>query len=444
MKKNAIIFILCTFLILSCLDNSSTTNPAETRSFYMGFTTWPYALAAAAVDDVFSKVKDSSYGDITALHYMNGVPWTTADTDLYHPEDLDTVYSAPIKNDINERLIATAPSKVLYIAVDSINSTRSGINKTFGGGDPGIPFNSANAEKAFVNYAVYLLYEVFTYYTANGYVLPEIYFNYGSEATDLIVKGFNSGDGTFDLTQWNNFVDFSGYIYGSLNNYSLPYPGAQVDDDVAFTAFMNSAKLMVSVALKSPEDATAGNIVSGTTLIDPSEKIRLLFADMLSYIDIVGVSTYGYIFYDSQYGGTNPDTFRGDPSQLPADWLSQINSIAPGKPAAITETGWISEDYDVLMNGTYVIQSNTDRQNAYMSKMLADADALNMEFVIMFTIADYFPLWNTFDAPTQLASLTWLTTGLFEVAPASGSGPFTLTPKPAWTTWQNWLVKSKN
>ena len=60
---------------------------------------------------------------------------------------------------------------------------------------------------------------------------------------------------------------------------------------------------------------------------------------MADYVDIVGVSTYGYAFYNHADKG-NPDT-------LPADWLTQIRVIAPDKPYAVTETGWIAGNLSI-------------------------------------------------------------------------------------------------
>jgi hypothetical protein len=440
-KRTVLISVIILIGALSCSKEDKEQPVGNlTRTFRMGFTTWPYAGTLGAVTDTFARVRAS--GDIVALHYMDGVPWTTADTELYRPEDLATVYSNEVKNGIRDRIHSTAPADALYIAIDPINGERNGIIGTFGGAAPAIGFNDAAAKNAYVNFAVYALYEVYAHYTAQGYPLPQIWFNYGSEASELILKGFNSTTGTFDSTQWDAFTGFASFVYGKLNAYAQPYAasGSPGYDDAAFIAFVNSAQLMLSVAMKSPEDAAPGNIVTGTSLTDPSEKLREDFADVLPYIDMAGVSVYPYIYFDAQWGATAPrDEVRADPSRLPQNWLSQISAIAPGKPIAITETGWIARDYDVNLNGAYIIASTDERQAQYMNLMLAAAESLAADFVIMFTIADYHPLWNTWDTQTKIFGATWLSTGLYSISPETGAGPFTLEPRPALSVWDRWL-----
>ncbi len=430
--------LIVVLIISSC--SPPWTLSAQDRSFRMGFTTWPYAATTEAVADIQRRVKDPAYGDIVALHFMDGVPWSIADSELYRPEDLESVYPAELTASVRERIEATAPVKAIYLAIDPINADRSGIIQNFGGDFPSFSFDSDSAQRAYVNFASYALYEIYSHYMSEGYELPLVYFNYGSEASDLILRNFVSSSGVFNPQPWDAFLDFSAFVYPSLHEYQSPYPGSPAYDDADFAAFVRSAVLMLSVALKSPEDDIPGNTVEDFKLNDPSEKLREAFAPILPFMDMVGVSAYPYIFYDGQYGGIWIDGLRADPGRLPENWLSQISAIAPGKRAAITETGWISQDYDVMMNYSYVISSNADRQAAYLAMALEEADRLQMEFVIIFSLADYYPLWNGFDAQAKLASLTWLSTGLYSVSPQKGEGPFGLKPKKAWERWAAWLA----
>lgn len=74
-------------------------------------------------------------------------------------------------------------------------------------------------------------------------------------------------------------------------------------------------------------------------------------------------------------------TDKGDPDTMPSDWLSQVELLAQGKPVAITETGWITEDLVIPVFGVN-IPSTEAFQRTYTSRLLSEADALNAEFVI--------------------------------------------------------------
>ncbi len=168
---------------------------------------------------------------------------------------------------------------------------------------------------------------------------------------------------------------------------------------------------MVSIALKSPGSTAASTIATQ-------------FAKLSNVTDAVGISVYPYAFY--QHGD------KGDPENMPANWLSQIASFAGNKPVAITETGWIAEDLTIPGYG-YSEQSDASRQRDYVSGMLANANDLSMEFVIWFAMVDYDALWNNALGQDDLSKL-WKDTGLYDD---------NLNPRPALDSWKEYYNRDR-
>jgi hypothetical protein len=110
--------------------------------------------------------------------------------------------------------------------------------------------------------------------------------------------------------------------------------------------------------------------------------------------------------------------------------MSQINTLAPGKPVAVTETAWAAED---LVIPTFMINlpiSNND-QNQFSDIMLNEAERLNAAFVIWFSIADYDTLWTTVLSSDDVGRI-WRDTGFYDE---------NLNTRAALDTWQSWFAR---
>jgi exo-beta-1,3-glucanase (GH17 family) len=166
---------------------------------------------------------------------------------------------------------------------------------------------------------------------------------------------------------------------------------------------------MASVALKSPGSPAAATI--------SAELPRLI-----QHVDVVGVSVYPYIFFE--HAG------RGDPSNLPSDWLSQVSQLAGGKPVAIAETGWAAETLTIPTFGVD-IPSDPANQDAYLDKLFAAANSLNARFIVWFALADYDALWNGVLQQDPVARI-WRDTGLYDE---------NLNPRPSLDTWMEQLAR---
>ena len=331
-------------------DDAGEPVPAQ-RSFYMGFTPWPYAATVEAMDTTYRGIQEN--GDLIAHHLMEGVPWEAA----LNGEPL----SSQIQSDVEGRLARTDVGKRIYLAADALNLERNGLALSWeesGSVQLSTPwdtrrFNDDAVIDAYAAYATALI-EQFT---------PD-YFCYASEASELILN---------DIDVYNDFIVFAEAVYSRLKT---AYP---------------ELPFMISVALKSPGSTEARAI--------EAELPRLL-----DFVDIVGVSVYPYAFY------THED--RGNSDNLPSNWLSQIASFSGGKPTAITETGWIAEDLTIAAYN-FDIESTEVYQAEYVLRLLESAQSLSMVFVVWFTYADFDTLWTDTLAQDPLAAI-WRDTGLLD------------------------------
>lgn len=349
--------------------NTPTPTPVPTRSFYMGFTPWPYDATLDAVNFTYDRIQD--HGDMVKHHLMQGVPWDAAFN--------GTAYPTAVENEINGRITATNNDKIIFLAIDTLNTSRNALVGNWGesgGEDRQAPwntrdFNDAEVITAYTNFALNMI-ERFQ---------PE-YFSYGTEVSELILN---------NPTSFDNFVVFAEAVYGSIK---AEYP---------------DLKLMATVAMKSPES-------EDTTTIQNN------FSRILDYVDVVGISAYPYAFY--------APGDRETPSDLPSNWIDQILNIANSKPVAITETGWVGENLTIENYGL-AVQSDEQTQNDYVVKLLEEANTLNAEFVIWFSVCDFDAMWNNVLGQDDLSAI-WKDTGLYNES---------LQAREALTTWDGYLSR---
>lgn len=377
MRLLKLISILTVLALLFSCGDENKDNPG--RSFYMGFTPWPYAATTAAVDDVYSFI--NTEGDIVAHHFQQGIPFTASNT-----LDFNT-YDAAVKNEINDRISKTSSGKVIYLAIDSLNGARNDLTDLWASSAnmvrpapwDALSFDDTAVITAYVNFSIAVIEKFRTEYGA----LPA-YFNYATEISDLMINS---------PAKFDEFTTFAQYVYSSIKT---AYP---------------SIKMMVSIALKTP------GIAEMITAKDGFSRIK-------DYVDVVGISTYGYAFY------SHPD--KGNPDNLPADWLTQIKTIAPGKPYGVTETGWIAESLSIPSYSLNVTGSES-YQNVYINKLLNECSSeLNAEMVIWFTSHDYDTLWT--DTLGDDLSKIWKDTGLVSEM---------MTERSALSTWRSWMNRGR-
>lgn len=377
MKQLTLPLLILSILLSGCNDTSDdkkTNEPEpepETRSFFLGFTPWPYEATVDAVTSTYSLIQD--HGDIVAHHLMDGVPWNSAFN--------NTALSTNIEDDVTSRKNQTINGKEIYLAIDSLNTARDDLAPNWGtNGSEARPapwnerdFDSLEVAQAYSNFALEMIDR-----------FDPAYFNYGTEVSELMLN---------DATRFDNFAIFAERVY---DNIKAEHP---------------NLPLMVSIALKSPDSANA------TTIANKFSKIA-------DYVDVLGISVYPYAFYDH--------TDKGDPANMPSNWLSQASTIAAGKPMAITETGWIAENLKIDGFG-FDEQSDVTKQRDYVSELMKNAKNLSLEFIIWFTVVDYDALWNDTLGQDDLSKI-WKDTGLYD-----GN----INARPALDVWNKYYAMDK-
>jgi hypothetical protein len=358
-----------------CSGGSGTNLPQDpppvTRAFDMGFTTWPYDATVEAVNFVYTET--SARGDFIAHHIDSGIPWQAA---------LDgTPYDPAVEAEIQGRLDNTPLNQRLYLAISPFNGNRDGIADNWGAStneDLSAPWNTRDFDSP----------EVIAAYTTFAHDLitrfQPTYFNLGIEASELIVN---------DLARFERYLIFASEVTQALRS---DFPNLQ---------------LMVSVALKTPGSTRA-------------ESIRANIGPLIDLVDVVGVSVYPYVFFDH--------ADKGEPANLPTNWLSQVLEIASGKPIAVAETAWNAERLEIPTFGVDVM-ANAENQAGYMAELFAEAEALDAEFIVWWALVDFDALWNNALAQDPVARI-WRDTGLFDES---------LNPRPALDVWQQQRALTK-
>jgi hypothetical protein len=346
-------------IFISCAkedeESSKLVDTPKTRSYYMGFTPWLYEASLAAQDDVYDFINDN--GDIVAHHFQQGIPWSLASSLGNY-----NTYPTNIRDEVSTRLNKTASGKLVYLAIDSLNSSRNALtdewNVTGSNQARTSPwdtrsFDDPNVISSYTNFAIELITR-----------FDPIYFNYAPEISDLMISS---------PAEFNKFKVFSQAVYNALKS-----------------TFPN-LKLMVSIALKTPGGSEMLTATNG-------------FDEIKNYADIVGISTYGYAFYS--HGN------KGDPLNLPSNWLSQITSIAPLKEYAIVETGWVAEDLSIP-TASLNIFSNETKQDNYLKVMFEEANKINAKTILWFSSYDYDTLWANTLGSDDISKL-WKDSGLID------------------------------
>lgn len=369
-----LLFFLSTSIFLGCGGGGSSASQdspdIDQRSFAMGFTPWPYAATIPAVGDTYQKIH--AHGDLITHHVDGGVPWPEAFAG-------QATYHSEVEGDLSLRLSNTDAGKLVYLAVCPLNTQRNAPADYWEDGTnlprpfpwSGYTFGDNELVVAYTNFLLNLI----------DRFQPD-YCNYGIEANEYIHNNPHDAANLFGFLQ---------HVY---DNIKAVHPGLT---------------LFISITLKDPQSAEMA-------------LMRGYAAQISACTDLIGISTYGYVFYGHADGG--------DPSNLPTDWLSQARLLAPGKPLAIAETGWIAQDMVIPFYGLNVTGS-PQWQADYVQTLLEEADRLDAVFVTWFCMVDFDTLWNYTLGQDPLARI-WRDIGFYDE---------TVQPRPALQPWDHWLAK---
>ena len=360
-------------LISGCSEKATDENTAKTqetvRNFKMGFTPWQYAATFESQTTTYNRL--NTHGDIIKHHFMGGIPWQAA---------LDqTAYSDNLQAEINGRLAQTSKNSDVFLAIDSLNDSRNALTLNWGDSQ-NMPLTGLWADRSWSSPEVITAYINFATDLINRF--KPTHFEYGTEVSELIL---NNPDG------YTDYLVFAEAVYSQL---SKTFP---------------DLKILVSVAMKSPDS-------------NEMQIIKASMVDIMPFTDVLGISIYPYVFFNH--------LDKGDPDNLPGNWLTQAKLIAKTKPMAISETGWIAEDL-VINDFSYSEKSDENKQAKYVELLLQSAQDLKMEFVIWWVVTDFDVLWSETLAENAVAKI-WKDTGLYNENQQHRSG---------LSIWDSWLDK---
>lgn len=371
-------------------STSGGSPPTETRSFYLGFTPFPYdfnsdpVVLNQIVDDVYNKLTVNA--DLVTHHFDNGIPWNDALSDTFP-------YADHIMSDWQTRRDRTPVGHKKYLAITPINIDRNGLSLLRDTADD-MPlvtpfdtyaangdFNVQDVKTAYLNYCK----RVITYFNPD-------FFAIGIE-TNLLRKNTNA-------TTWAKYVELNHYVYTQLK---ASYPNLPVFVSVSPVEAIEG---YVGESAEFTGDA-AGYAASQVSAIN----------DVLTDSDYYAVSLYPYM--TNYYA-----------SPIPNDLFDNLFALS-GKPIAIAETGMLAEDltaYSVTFLGSEA------RQNDYVSLLLSKANDYQLKFVNWFVQQDYDQLCDYLGGCTDFQKL-WRDTGIYD-----GTG----NTRTSYTTWQQWLARPLN
>lgn len=353
MKKcfSLIVFTVVLLFLSSCKLRDVVTPPEkETRSYYLGFTPFPYDATVQSLDSVYLKIKNDA--DIISHHFDDGIPWQEA---LYGED-----FNSFIINDWQMRKTKTPSGEKIVVSITPINYNRNGLAlyKASSGNQPltypwnTYRFNSLSVQTAYLNYCR----RVIQFFNPDYLVI-------GIEV-NLLIKSDPS------LNLWNSYLQLQQYVYNQLKS---AYPNLPI---------------MVSV--------------SGMELLQNySSNYQLQITGLnqiIEYSDYFAISLYPFLSSLS----TN---------DIPADLFSQLFSLV-NKPICITETGYPAQTTSIY-NGSIVFEGTQQKQNNYFKKLFNAADNYNAVFIINFVLRDYDKLWEAEGSPEDL-SKAWRDTGLYD------------------------------
>ena len=328
----------------------SPLNTAAPRSYRLGFTPFPYEISMEAVNWVYDTLAEDS--DVIMQHFDNGVPW---------PEALaGEPYSDNIMNDWEMRRSLTPPDHAIILSMTPIAFFRDGIALYRGDQDDmplPAPWDSYTFEDPEVSTAYFNhLHRAIEYFQPDYLVM-------GIEVNMLLSK-------RPDL--WAGYVEMQQLVYDKLKTL---YPDLPM---------MVSVLGMAYFPQYAPEYDDLPAQLAG-------------LEQLLPYSDYFAISLYPYL--SSLVDG------------IPPHFFDDLFALAGDKPIAISETGYPAQILQ-MQTVDYTFPGTPERQNAYITGLLAQADAYDFQFIVNFVLRDYDALYEAIGGGDLAA--VWRDTGLYD------------------------------
>ncbi len=391
--RNILGTVMITAILAACGSSASrdSGNSALTRSFYMGFTPFPYdadpATFLQVVDDVYTRL--TADADMVLHHLEEGIPWNAAlADDMSTPASVTFPYTDHIKLDWDTRNSKTPSSHKKFVAITPLNLGRESLapwRDTANEQDLQTPFDTYAADRdlnaddvktAYLNYSRRVI----------EYLQPD-YLAIGIEVN--LLRRHTDAD------TWAKYAELNQYVFTQLKT---EYPELPI--------FVSVSAVEMLIGYVDPPAEFSGDAVAyqSTQLA--------IFNDILMHSDYYAISLYPFL---TAY-------FASD---LPANMFSEIFSLS-SKPTVIAETGMLAEDMNAF---SILFEGNPGRQVDYMQTMLAAANDNDLLFVNWFVLQDYDLLCDFFAGCSDEDRL-WRDTGVYD-----GSG----NPRPSHASWKSYL-----
>lgn len=350
------------------IQASSYSPSGTTRSFYMSMTPHPYDYVLEAMNETYKFV--NTHTDMICHHFDNGIPW---------PEAYEkTEYNPAVEADLDFRVEKLEKNQPVYLAIAPLQSDRYSLAQYWGeksnmerSGDwKQKEFDDLQVISAYINFCSDLIER-----------FDPVYMNYGVEV--------NGNWKSESDPHFRKFLIFSEQVYTTLKER---YP-----DLPLFVSLMKNSMI-------TTESQTNIN------------------RQLLQYSDLVAMSTYPF--------GITGEGATGNPDNLPRNWFSDLAALAPGKPFAVAETGYIAEDL-IIPEYNWNMEGREAWQAAYVRFLLEEMDKLDAAFVVWFVSWDYdlaYEKIKEMDFPPWVK--IWRDCGLLD-----GEG----NPRSSLGIWDAWL-----
>ena len=357
MKELILTSCLILFLLSSCKEDKvdvmeypiDFTVPSE-RSFYMGFTAFPYDISPTAISQ--SYVNQTNNGDILLTHFDHGVPWNESLNNQPFPNEVQTA--------IDEALANTLPSHKVLLTATATDTDRDKLAKYWNDNGSQQPLPTFWQNKSFNSPEVITAYRNYCHRIIDA-IQPD-YFAFGIEINASFL---------LNTTQFNNYLVFADSIYAELKSSYPALPIFLTFQDQSFNKNKNELKQVTNL--------------------------------LLAYSDMIAVSTYPFWLYEQPNQDANPKLFTNN-------WLKEMRDLAPNKLFAISETGYCAENLK-LPNYGIDIKGTVDWQSDYVQKLLVEANRLDAEFVVWFIYRDLDLLERNLPEPNNALKI-WRNNGL--------------------------------
>lgn len=373
MKKSSMLVVFIALLVIgSCSKNKTEDTidkdtPSE-RSFLMGFTPFPYDITLEAQNQSYQYALQN--GDVVLAHFDHGVPWNEALNGLPFPTEVQNAIDGTksIKTTNNKIVLTATPMSINRNGLANYWND-SGAHQELPAPWNGYSFDNADVISAYLNYCKRIIDEI----------QPD-YFAYGIEVNAELTENSDA---------FNEYLVLVDSVYNSLKQ---DYPELPI-----FLTFQDQS--------------------FNKTL----QELHQLTKTLLNYSDLIAVSTYPFWQYNFPSQDANPSLFSDD-------WLKEMRDLAPNKPFAISETGYIAEDLD-LSEVNVNIKGSPEWQSDYLKKLFIASNELDAEFVLWFIYRDYDLLYNNTPNPPTIFKI-WRDNGLLD-----GDGN-RRTAHDLWDTWR--------